>query len=70
MNVIDPWQSLWDRVSTDPAAQRRVNGLLYDIERALEEVKGCLEYADALIKTSTPKRPQTETTMEGYVSQE
>ncbi len=40
--------------ANDPKVRAKVNAYLYDLERALEEVKDCLTYTERMVRASTP----------------
>lgn len=53
-------------MADDPSARARVNTYLFDLERALEEVRDCLQYTERVVRAATPTGPRTETGPDGY----
>ena len=60
------WKLVKQAVADDPKARSRINAYLFDLERALEEVKDCLQYTERMVRTPTPTGPRTETGPDGY----
>ena len=53
-------------MADDPKARARINAYLFDLERALEEVKDCLMYTERMVRAPTPTGPRTESGPDGY----
>ena len=53
-------------MADDPKARARINAYLFDLERALEEVKDCLQYTERMVRAPTPTGPRTESGPDGY----
>ena len=60
------WKQVKDAVADDPKARARINAYLFDLERALEEVKDCLMYTERMVRAPTPTGPRTESGPDGY----
>ena len=62
----EKWKLVRQAVADDPASRARVNAYLFDLERALEQVKDCLQYTERMVGSDTPTGPRTESGPDGY----